>query len=162
METHGRGPRLKGWNYARSGVYFVTITARGWRPWFRERGRPEGKLTLAGAIVDETWSALPRMFPRVRLDQMIIMPEHVHAVVILRDAPGPPIPLGEVVRYWKGATRTKIKKSSQPEFQWHVGFYDRIIRSQRALTLVRRYIQHNPANYTGPWADLPAQPPPAP
>jgi REP element-mobilizing transposase RayT len=98
------------------------------------------------------------MFPRVRLDQMVIMPEHVHAVVILRDAPGPLTPLGEVVRYWKGVTRTRIM-TEQPEFWWRVGFFDRIIRSQRVLTVVRRYIQQNPANYTGPWAQLPAKPP---
>lgn len=101
------------------------------------------------------------MFPRVRLDQMVIMPEHVHAVVILRETQGPCVPLGEVVRYWKGVTRTRIKQS-QSGFRWRVGFYDRIIRSQAALTLVRRYIQQNPANYTGPWAQLPAQPPNSP
>jgi putative transposase len=109
-------------------------------------------------MVHETWLALPEMFPRVRLDQMVIMPEHVHAVLVLRDYSASPAPLGEVIRYWKGVTRTRLKVD-HPEFRWRVGFYDRIIRSQRALTVVRRYIQQNPANYRGPWAELPAKPP---
>ena len=158
METHGRPPRCPGWDYERAGAYFVTLTVRAWVPWFRVMASPREGLTIAGAIVQATWSALPEMFPRVRLDEMVIMPEHVHAVMILRDASGSPTPLGEVVRYWKGVTRTKIKVE-QPEFRWRVGFYDRIIRSQRTLTVVRRYIQQNPANYKGPWAQLPAKPP---
>lgn len=158
METHGRPPRLKGWDYSRAGVYFVTLTVREWRPWFREVAQPEGPLTRAGSIVLDTWLSLPGKFPRVRLDQMLVMPEHVHAILILRDSPGPPDPLGEVVRYWKGVTRTKLKGEC-PEFRWRTGFYDRIIRSQGALTQVRRYILQNPANYKGPWAELPVKPP---
>ena len=158
METQGRPPRRPGWDYSKPGVYFVTLTVRGWHPWFREAGRPEGPLTAAGSVVEDTWLRLPSMFSRVQLDQIVIMPEHVHAVIILRETQGPSTPLGEVVRYWKGFTRTKVK-AAHPEFGWRVGFYDRIVRSQAALTMVRRYIRQNPANYTGPWAELPAKPP---
>ena len=78
------------------------------------------------------------------------MPDHVHAVIWLRDHLTDRAPLGEIIRGWKAHSRTRIK-AVRPAFQWMTGFYDRIVHSQRALIAVRRYIQANPVNYKGPW-----------
>jgi REP element-mobilizing transposase RayT len=157
METHGRPPRRRGWDYGRAGVYFVTLVVKEWRPWFRVGADPYGPLTSAGALVEQIWSRLPSRFPRVALDLLVIMPEHIHGVIVLRQTSGPRTPLGEVVRYWKGAGRTSIK-ADHPAFHWKTGYYDRIVRSPRSLALVRRYIRQNPENYRGPWNTLPAEP----
>jgi len=89
---------------------------------------------------------------------MVVMPEHIHGVLVLHKTNGPAVPLGEVVRYWKGASRTALK-AEHPAFRWKMGFYDRIVRSHRALLAVRRYIDRNPSNYKGPWNTLRAEPP---
>lgn len=149
MDRHGRPPRLAGWDYSRSGVYFVTLSARDWHPWFRVGADPRGALTSAGAVIHHVWSRLPNQFSRVQLDEIVVMPEHVHAVIVLRSTSAPAVPLGEVVRYWKGVSRTTIK-AEHPAFRWKTGFYDRIVRSTMALELVRGYIRRNPENYTGP------------
>lgn len=158
MGMHGRPPRRPGWDYSRAGVYFVTLVEREWRPWFRVGANPVGDLTEAGRVVEQIWMALPARFPRVQLDAMVVMPEHVHAIMVLRPTCSEAVPLGEVIRYWKGVARTTLKRA-HPAFRWKTGFYDRIIRSKRALAAVRRYVRENPANYPGPWNTLPAEPP---
>ena len=69
------------------GTYFVTLCTR-----FREQvfGRIEGTgptarvdLTDVGRIVNECWRAIPHHFPHVRLDETQIMPDHLHAILIL-------------------------------------------------------------------------------
>src|SRR6478609_8117938 len=101
METHGRPPRLKGWDYARSGGYFVTFVVAGRHAVLRD---PTGQLTPVGRIVEGVWERLPSLYPRVTLDEMIVMPEHVHAVIWLTDRMAPRVTLGEVVRGWKASS----------------------------------------------------------
>ena len=150
METHGRPPRCPGWDYRRPGPYFVTISVRGGIPCLREDGNPFLPLSEEGVWVEESWRQLPERHPRVGLDAMVIMPDHVHGILWLRAHPTNDAALGEIVRGCKGHARTLIK-ITRPSFQWRTGFYDRIIRSQRALVAVRKYIAENPVHYRGPW-----------
>jgi putative transposase len=155
METHGRPPRLRGWDYTKSGAYVVTISVRGWVPCLRADGDPFQPLSDHGLWVEDAWQELPHRHPRVGLDALVIMPDHVHAVIWLRDHAVDSVPLGEVVRGWKGHATTLIKPGL-PSFHWKTGFFDRVIRSQHALYAVRRYIRENPLNYKGPWRSNPA------
>jgi len=84
---HRRSIRLKGYDYATEGAYFVTVCIQG-----REcllGGISGGKMALndAGAMVDELWRKLPEKFPGTRLDQYSIMPNHFHGIIWIRGAP---------------------------------------------------------------------------
>lgn len=149
METHGRPPRLKGWDYSRAGGYFVTFVVAGRLELLRTAG---GRLSEAGEMVREVWGRLPALFARVELDEVAIMPDHVHAVLRLTYHPTDGAKLGQVVRAWKAASCRRIRMVI-PSFQWQSHFYDRVISSHRGLTAVRAYIQENHRSL-GPGRDL--------
>ena len=78
---HRRSIRLKGYDYATAGAYFLTVCIQG-----REcllGGISGGKMVLndAGAMVDEFWQKLTEKFPHSRLDQYSIMPNHFHGII---------------------------------------------------------------------------------
>ena len=138
METHGRPSRRPGWDYGRAGSYFVTFVVDERRPCLRTR---TGELTQAGEVVLKVWERLPVLYPRVQLDAIAVMADHVHAIIRLRDG-GPPTALGEVVRGWKGASTRQIR-TSEPSFGWQSHFHDRVVRSPEALAQMREYIHSN-------------------
>ena len=74
-----RSIRLRGWDYASRGAYFVTIVTRDRVCWF---DRPRFR-----AIVEQEWRKLPDRFPTVRLDEFVVMPNHVHFVIWLNPPP---------------------------------------------------------------------------
>ena len=78
---HRRSIRFRGFDYTRAGAYFVTmVTHRRCRLFGRVvRGRMW--LSPAGEIAHTCWDALPRHFPAVRLDAMVVMPDHMHGIV---------------------------------------------------------------------------------
>jgi REP element-mobilizing transposase RayT len=78
----GHPPRLAGWDYSRPGAYFVTFTVAGRLRCLSTVRGGRVKLGTAGEIVEQCWQELPRSFP-VRLDARVIMPDHVHAILIL-------------------------------------------------------------------------------
>ncbi len=139
METHGRPPRLRGWDYSRSGWYFVTFVVAGRMPVLRDGG---GGLSQAGRIVVESWNLLPALYPRVCLDELAVMPDHVHALLRLGAAPEAATPLGEVVRGWK-ARASRLIRNAVPGFGWQSHYQDWVIRDQAALDRVRSYIRMN-------------------
>lgn len=91
------------------------------------------------------------------LDAFVVMPDHVHGILILPDRPSPrsenvvspadsAVPVTEIVRSLKSFSARRINEcrglSGRPV--WQRGYYDRIIRDQKALDRTRRYILHNP------------------
>ncbi|MCI1752612.1 MAG: hypothetical protein LKM36_07040 [Flavobacteriales bacterium] len=85
-KTFHKHPRLKGHDYTQ-GAYFVTLGTKPRRALFGQiTGTAKDAimdLNEFGRIVDECWRAIPEHFPHVRLDQMQIMPDHLHAILIL-------------------------------------------------------------------------------
>jgi REP element-mobilizing transposase RayT len=86
-EHHRHSIRLKGYDYAQAGGYFVTICTH-------ERACRLGQvenglmcLSDEGRLVEECWRDLPRYFPQVELDAFVVMPNHVHGIVIITDIP---------------------------------------------------------------------------
>ncbi|MDZ7337191.1 MAG: transposase [candidate division KSB1 bacterium] len=87
---HRRSIRLKGYNYSQPGAYFVTIVTQDRECLFGEVVDGEMQLHDAGHMVCEEWNALPNRFPNVDLDAFIVMPNHIHGIIIITDAePGP-------------------------------------------------------------------------
>jgi REP element-mobilizing transposase RayT len=76
-----RSLRLKGYDYAQAGAYFVTICTQGRVCLFGEVVDGEMRLNAAGAVVDAEWHDLPRRFPGVQTDAFVVMPNHVHGII---------------------------------------------------------------------------------
>lgn len=158
---HRRSVRLNGWDYAQNGAHFVTICTRNRELLFED--------PVLADILLETWQELPERFPTIALDDIVIMPNHVHFIVWLNpggtssnDAPangaatgdrtGFGCPrwdrkspaLGEAVRTFKAlVTRRFHQRHPEIPFAWQRSYYDRIIRNEKGLNAFRRYILEN-------------------
>src|SRR5271168_970252 len=73
--------RLKGYDYSHAGAYFVTICTANKKPLLGSIVDGHVTLSPAGEIVRAVWNALPSRFPRLLLDEFVIMPNHFHAVL---------------------------------------------------------------------------------
>ncbi len=94
MPIRHKYTRLRGYDYAANGAYFVTINTRDRVRMFgdivdRDNGA-QINLSSHGQIVQECWDAIPGHFPNVHLDTFQIMPDHVHAIVVILDGDVPP------------------------------------------------------------------------
>ena len=117
----------------------------------------ETLLNRQGLIVAESWAGLAAHHPNLDLDAFVVMPNHVHGVLVLQDeimpdnTYGTRTPLPEIVRAFKSFSSRRIKmirrKKGTPV--WQRGYYEHVIRGERELEAVRRYIEGNPAK----WAD---------
>jgi len=86
---------------------------------------------------EQILQGLPSRFTGVKLDFYSFMPDHLHAIFILSDAN---VPIGEIVRTYK-ALVTKTT-GCKPFWEWN--YYEHVIRNERALFEIRKYIQENP------------------
>src|SRR5437867_4777629 len=119
VATQRRSLRLQGFDYAHPGRYFVTIRVRGSVPLFGEVVDGRMCLSSAGLVAHRCWCEIPKHFHTVTLDAFVVMPDHVHGVIVigesrnqpsgqsLRVAPGS---LGAVIRAFKSATTKRINE----------------------------------------------------
>lgn len=84
LKHQRRSLRLPGYDYAAPGAYFVTIVARS-RECLLGEVTAEGMMRLSemGETVNAEWEALPRRFPRARLDAYVVMPNHLHGIIVV-------------------------------------------------------------------------------
>ncbi len=85
---HRRSIRLKGYDYTQPGAYFITICTHGRECLFGEIIDGEMHLNEAGQIVVQTWQDLPNHVPNVQLDAFVVMPNHVHGIIIITERAG--------------------------------------------------------------------------
>ena len=171
-----RSIRLKGYDYTSPGAYFVTICVQGRECVLGDVVDGEMRLSGLGQTVHGFWSQVPIHFPSVSVDAFVVMPNHVHATIMISDprdrggttpplqqtryhcrgaviAPSPPQSrttrptLGQIVAYYKYQTTKKINQIRDSTPFWQRGFYDRIIRNDRDLDVIRHYIVDNPLKW---------------
>ena len=128
-------------------------------------------LSKAGYIVSEELLRTERKRAGVHLDIWRIMPNHLHAIIIVDafkkqkrrplDFSKPIIPseelepqsvlkpgsLGAVVNQFKGACTSRIRETCLPEFKWQARFHDHVIRNEKSLNRIREYIINNPMEW---------------
>ena len=75
--------RLRYWNYGWNAAYFVTICTVNREHFFGEIKNEKMNLTEIGKIAHNFWKAIPQHFPFVKLGEFIIMPNHVHGIIII-------------------------------------------------------------------------------
>jgi REP element-mobilizing transposase RayT len=83
---HRRSVRLKGHDYAQPGAYFVTICTRDRECLFGHVVNGEMRLNDAAEIVREQWLRTEQMRPNVELDAFVIMPNHVHGIIVIHES----------------------------------------------------------------------------
>ena len=85
---HRRSIRLRGYDYTQPGAYFITICTQGRECLFGEIIDGEMHLNEAGQIVVQTWQDLPNHISNVQLDAFVVMPNHVHGIIIITERAG--------------------------------------------------------------------------
>lgn len=75
--------RLPGYDYSQPGAYFITICTHDRLPLFGKIVDGAMVLNTAGKIVEKCWCAIPGHFPQVTLDEFVVMPNHVHGIIIV-------------------------------------------------------------------------------
>jgi putative transposase len=155
------------WDYSSPGWYFVTICTKDRKTHF---GRVmDGSMNLSdiGAYATACWQEIPAHHSRTNIDEFIVMPNHVHGIIVIVGPERLPelrkrgetrgVPelssvhpktgsLGAVVGSFKAAVSYWCR-TQEVEFGWQARFHDRIIRGRNSLKAVREYIRENPANW---------------
>jgi REP element-mobilizing transposase RayT len=75
--------RLKEWDYSNAGWYFVTMNSKGHRIWFGVVEDDKIILNDLGKRVEKYWSEIPEHFRGIELDEYVIMPNHLHGIIII-------------------------------------------------------------------------------
>jgi len=84
---HRRSIRLKGYDYSKAGVYFITLCTKNRLCLFGEIAKGKMVLNEHGTIANSYLSEIPKQYPNVVLREHIIMPNHVHAIIIITHSP---------------------------------------------------------------------------
>ena len=153
-EKHGRRSiRLPNYDYSGAGLYFVTICTCNRICLLGEIVKGEMRLNGSGRVVRAKWENIPRNFPDVEMDAFVVMPNHLHGIIVitgdpLGEAPAPPLqypPSGPPGRSIRGTRGKSV---------WQRNYYEQIIRNEAHLNRVRQYIDDNAAC----WAEDPENP----
>jgi REP element-mobilizing transposase RayT len=88
QKHHRRSIRLPDYDYSQPGAYFITMVTYQREPLFGEIVNGEMRLSAMGQIAEEHWRAIPEHFPQVELGAFVVMPNHVHGIIILHDGRG--------------------------------------------------------------------------
>jgi REP element-mobilizing transposase RayT len=155
--------RLKNWDYSSFGYYFVTICTRNRECLFGNIVDGEIVLSEIGKIAKQYWLGIPNHFQNAKLDEFVIMPNHIHGIVIIDNVETPhgvslqqrqnkfskPIPgsLSMVINQYKSTVTRWCRKNGYNDFAWQSRFYDHIIRNENSLRKIREYINNNPMKW---------------
>jgi len=167
--------RLPNWNYAANGWYFVTICTRDSTHFFGEVITSQVQFSTIGEIAQQFWAEIPKHFNHTYIDAYVIMPNHVHGIIVIdrphqvnrdrqpnvetlhcnvstrrqfmSDISPQAGSLGAIVRSYKSAVSRWCHHNGFEDFAWQDRFYDRIIRADGSLSHIRKYIVNNPAKW---------------
>ena len=94
-KSNRRSIRLPGYDYSKTGTYFVIICAKDRECLFGDIVNREMVLNSAGRMVESVWNELPKFYPRVSTDAFQIMPNHIHGIIVItRSDAIPPVGAG--------------------------------------------------------------------
>lgn len=154
-DNNRRSIRLKNYDYSSAGAYFVTVCVN--ERWNLFGGIENGKMALsaAGEVARFTWNDLTRHNANILLDEFIIMPNHMHGIIIIKDSvgagskPAPTHGLPEIVRQFKTFSAKRINQTRKISGRsvWQRNYYEHIVRDDTDLNRIREYIVNNPVKW---------------
>lgn len=77
--------RLQNWDYGSNGKYFITICTCENEHFFGKITEEKMHLNAIGELADNYWHEIPNHFPYVHLDEFIVMPNHIHGILVIDD-----------------------------------------------------------------------------
>ena len=167
--------RYSGRDYSLPGKYFVTICTARKTEWFGSVINGKMHLSEIGRIAFQMWYEIPIHLPFISLDAFVVMPDHIHEIIVIKKNFGPspaealhatprqphdttppvnetmssispkPGSLSVVVQSYKSAV-TKHAHKFDSNFSWQRGFHDNIICTTGQLVRIRKYISDNTQN----------------
>ena len=173
--------RHPAWDYGWNAAYFVTICTQDRVCYFGDVVEKQDlvspyqmQLSEIGKFANQCWLEIPNHFPFVKLENHIIMPNHVHGIVVIdksddgcdmhhvetqnfaslqsynekpKNKFGPQSKnLASIIRGFKIGV-TKNARQINPDFAWQARFHDRIIRDDKSFHTISEYIVNNPAKW---------------
>lgn len=174
---HRQSIRLKGYDYTQTGAYFVTICTYQRNCLFGEIVDGEMKLNISGEIAKSSWLSITRHFANVELDEFVIMPNHLHGIIIIVEnevkqdfSENQNLPsqcfdnigiksvkingtqsqsLAAIIQNYKSVSSRKINQIHQAKGNviWQRNYYEHIIRNAEVFNQIHQYILNNPINW---------------
>ena len=141
-------------DYSASGAYFITICTQNKRCLLskiigHELGSAEIQHTTYGQIALNQLLVLHERYPSLTVDQYVIMPNHIHVILILNDSAGasPRPTITDIVCTYKSLTTRECKKAQPIDKLFQTSFYEHIIRSHQDFEEIAEYIINNPKQW---------------
>jgi REP element-mobilizing transposase RayT len=155
--------RLHGWDYSSPGLYLVTIWTKSRECFFGYVTDGGKHLSPIGDIVAEEWQRTPLIRTNVDLDEWVVMPNHLHGIIVINNdtqfgdvvvetprsvSTQPPQlkpnSLGSIINQFKSVCTKRIWAQAYSDFRWQERYYDHIVRNEKDLQRIRNYIAANP------------------
>ena len=144
------------------GWYFVTICTKNRACVLGEIIDGEIRRSAIGELVAEEWLKTSILRSYIELDHWIIMPNHLHGIILLKkdqpvETPGAgvsPVPrrtkppsIGSIIGQFKSATSKRVWAAGHRDFGWQARFFDHVIRNDESQKTIREYIANNPLKW---------------
>ena len=161
VEKHyRRSIRLKDYNYASAGSYFITICTKNKECLFGNVINSTVELTSIGRIAHKSWLNINKHFENIELDEFIIMPNHIHGIITINDVGAQyieplqnkfqyiiPKSIGSIIRTYKSAVSRWCNRNGYKNFKWQRNYFEHIIRNEKEINEIREYIINNPLKW---------------
>lgn len=171
MNVERKNVRLLNWDYSSARIYYITICCHDRKSFFGEIKDHSMNLSEIGTIATQYWLEIPSHFSHVKLDEYVVMPNHVHGLLILDYSlvgipHGMTIPfdldinqrinqfskpvknsVSVIINQYKSSVKRFCNKNGYSHFQWQTRFYDHIVRDELSFENIREYIYNNPRNW---------------
>ncbi|MBI3089709.1 MAG: transposase [Candidatus Tectomicrobia bacterium] len=157
---HRRSIRLESYDYSQPGAYFVTVCTRNRACVLGHITDGQMRLNSHGASIQACWQELPQRYHHVGLDSFIVMPNHLHGILVLsadrrggsRTAPTPCVeqkPLGRLIGVFKTVSTKRINEMQGAPGRtiWQRNYFERVIRNEEELRHIREYLVTNPSRW---------------
>jgi len=135
-----KSPRLQGYDYRTPNYYFITICTHKKINIF---GTEDQRNDL-GNIAEKGFLQIAEHFSDIEVDKFVIMPNHVHAIIILKNEKDN---LSTVIGSYKSYVTKKIHNLRPELTVWQKSFHDHVIRNQKSYEKIWCYIDTNPMKW---------------
>lgn len=160
MKQNRKSIRLQNYDYSQPGYYFITICIYQNKNIFGNIvgaglcAGPKFILNKFGLMAQSIWSNIPKFYPNTEIDEFVVMPNHFHGIIIITNNNGrtqrsaPTLSLSDIIQRFKSLTTTRYRQMTNlPTKLWQRSFHDHIIRNEKDLCRIRKYIQNNPLKW---------------
>ncbi len=162
--------RAEWWDYSANAAYFITICTANRAHYFGEINNGKMNLSNVGILADVFWHEIKNHSQKVELDAFVVMPNHIHGILILNNdfdeqslLPPPDLhdlktlaqqrfqnqgknTVSSIIGSYKSAV-TKHANRLGLEFGWQARFHDHIIRNDEGFIKISSYIESNVASW---------------